>query len=133
MALPKLIYVTNIMTTSKQFTDEINVYMNNFIWDQKPARIQRNVLIQNYSEGCLLHLHYGTFIRTQKLMWVQRLNQIQNSFNYAFLSQYLPTMKFNDALSLSRSPTLLHRSMPKFYHEILYPWYSFRRSPETDD
>ncbi len=91
--MPKLIYVTNIISIPKWFSDEVNSSINKFLWSHKPARIQKNVLIQHYEKGWLRSIHFDTFVRTQKLVWIG-LNDVQDSDSFfLYLESFLPKIK----------------------------------------
>ena len=74
------------------------------MWREKPPRIQRIVLIQDYKNGGLRHLDYCSFLKAQKLIWIQRMRQMQAAFSFRFLREYMPNMSIDEVLSLSMDP-----------------------------
>ena len=117
------------MSIPKWFSDEANAAIKTFLWKNGRARIQNDVLIKNYSEGGLRNIHFDTFVKTQKIMWIQRLVDKQNTFSFAYLTSFLPKMKFNEILSSSFNSKSLNKDMPTFYKDILTHWFDIRRKP----
>ena len=130
LALPKIIYITNILWTPVWFGLEIQKAMNEFVWHGKPNRIQKNVLIQDYRYGGLRHLDYMSFVKAQKISWLKRLWANQNSFSVNYLRRCFNNMTFADIISLSMDPKKLQQlNIPLFYEEVLEYWYETKRQP----
>ena len=67
-ALPKLIYVlTSLPNPSIQTIKRIERQMLEFIWDGKPEKIKRNILINNYDAGGLKTIDLETFKKSLKI------------------------------------------------------------------
>ena len=49
--------------------------MFNFIWDGKPDKIKRDILIQDYEQGGLKMIDIENFILSLKVSWIKRLLQ----------------------------------------------------------
>ena len=47
--------------------------MFHFIWDNKPDKIKRTVLCQDYSKGGLKMLNLKKFISSLKSSWIKRI------------------------------------------------------------
>ena len=62
-------------------------------------------------------------------MWIQRLVDKQNTFSFAYLTSFLPKIKFNEMLSSSFNSKSLNKEMPTFYKDILTHWFDTRRKP----
>ena len=52
--------------------------MFNFIWDNKPDKIKRKVLYQDYSDGGLKMLNLQKFILSLKASWITRILDNKN-------------------------------------------------------
>ena len=90
LALPKLIYTTNIVWDPQWLLDEVNSMINQFMWGKGKPQIQSMVLIQDYTEGGLRHLHFNSFLKAQKIMWIKRLHQMENKFLFPSISFGVP-------------------------------------------
>jgi hypothetical protein len=79
-ALPKLIYpLTVLKSISSEKIKEINTLMFNFIWDQKPDKINRNILCQNYNNGGLKVIDLKKIVLSLKASWVKRILDKDNN------------------------------------------------------
>ena len=75
-ALPKLIYpFTSLSNPPSDIVQRLEKIMFNFIWDGKPDKIKRDILIQDYEQGGLKMIDIENFILSFKVSWVQRLLQ----------------------------------------------------------
>ena len=53
--------------------------MFNFIWDQKPDKINRNILCQNYNNGGLKMIDLKKNVLSLKASWVKRILDKDNN------------------------------------------------------
>ena len=75
-ALPKLIYVLSSLQSPPADTiKRIETIMYKFIWDGKPDKIKREILIQDYGKGGLKMIDIKTFIKALKISWIKRIIQ----------------------------------------------------------
>ena len=73
LAMPKLTYCFSILPNpSEDFFHCIQNIFFSFLWEGKPDRIKRNVLIYVYSEGGLQVPHVKTVCDSLKISWVKR-------------------------------------------------------------
>ena len=68
LALPKIIYVTNVLWTPEWFINKVITEINSFIWGQMRHWIQKDVLIQDYKDGGLRNLEYRSYMIAQKIV-----------------------------------------------------------------
>ena len=67
-ALPKLIYVLSSLQSPPADTiKRIETIMYKFIWDGKPDKIKREILIQDFGKGGLKMIDIKTFIKALKI------------------------------------------------------------------
>ena len=50
-----------------------NLALPLFVWDEKPDKIKRNVIINNYEEGGLKLPHIESFCKALKMSWLHKL------------------------------------------------------------
>ena len=73
-AFPKLVYpLTVLKNISKEKSKEITNLMFKFIWDEKPDKIKRKVLSQDYINGGLKMLDLSKFTISLKASWIKRI------------------------------------------------------------
>ena len=74
LAFPKLVYPLTVLTNiSDEIIKEIINLMFHFIWDNKPDKIKRTVLCQDYYKGGLKMLDLKKFISSLKSSWIKRI------------------------------------------------------------
>ena len=73
-ALPKLINPLTVLDNQPvHIINKINSELFNFIWDSKPDKIKRYVLMQDYKNGGLRLLNVDYFIEALKAGWIRRI------------------------------------------------------------
>ena len=79
-ALPKLIYpLTVLENPSEELINIIKKNMFDFLWDNKPDKINRKTIIQSYEIGGLKMIDINIFINSIKSGWVKRINDNKNN------------------------------------------------------
>ena len=67
-ALPKLIHaLSSLQYQSKEIIKEIEKIMYALIWEGKPEKIKRKILMQDYEKGGLKMIDLGMFIMSLKI------------------------------------------------------------------
>jgi hypothetical protein len=56
-----------------QVMNKIQDMFYKFLWDGKPDKIKRNVIINNYEEGGLTLTHIESFCKALKMSWLHKL------------------------------------------------------------
>ena len=67
LALSKLVFISSVMETPKNFATEVNKIVFDFIWKQKPAKIKKTTLIKKKSDGGLGIKDFVLFDKALKL------------------------------------------------------------------
>ena len=73
LALSKLVFISSVMETPKNFATDVNKIVFDFIWKQKPAKIKKTTLVKNKADGGLGMKDFVLFDKALKLTWVKRL------------------------------------------------------------
>ncbi len=74
LILPKLTHLfISLPEPSHVWLKQLETMLFHFIWNHNIDRIARCQLIQDYSLGGLRMVHIGSFIKSMKLSWIQRL------------------------------------------------------------
>ena len=77
--MPKLIFpLTMLEKPKKEIIKVIRDAMFNFLWDGKPDKINRNIIIQDYSEGGLKMIEIDSYINSLKAKWIKRILDEEN-------------------------------------------------------
>ena len=78
-ALPKLVYpLTVLENPNAEILNTINKAMFDFLWDNKPDKINRKTIIQDYENGGLKMIDLNLFIKAIKAGWVKRITNNDN-------------------------------------------------------
>ena len=78
-ALPKLIYPLTVLNNPPlDILKKIKFEIFNFIWDSKPDKIKRSVIMQDYKIGGLRLINIDYFIEALKAGWVRQIFDEQN-------------------------------------------------------
>ena len=129
LALPKIIYVTNVLWTPEWFIEKVCKALISFIWGKTRHWIQKDVIIQDYKDGGLRNLDCRSFMIAQKIVWVKRLLINPNTLSAKFLAEYIPKQDITFTLMLTMDPNRLSKNIPVFYQQILDYWYNAQREP----
>ena len=89
-ALPKLIYPLTVSENiPKETISLIKKHMFDFLWDNKPDKISRQTIIQNYENGGLKMIDIDFFINSIKAGWVKRIVNKENNgdWKHIYLKQ----------------------------------------------
>ena len=79
LALSKLVFISSVMNTPKEFSKEVDKITFDFIWDHKPAKIKKTTLIKQKTAGGLDMKDFSLFDKALKLTWVKRLCSNSNA------------------------------------------------------
>lgn len=128
-ALPKLIYAfSSLPNPPKETLKRIEKIMYNFLWDGKPERIKRDILIGEYEKGGLKMIDIQLFIKSLKVSWIKRILESDNNgmLNKMYLSKLRP---FGDKLvfecNISENDINQFAQNNTFLKDILRAWINF--------
>ena len=80
LAIPKLVYpLTVLLNPTLEHIKAIKQSMFSFIWDNKPDKIKRDVLIKDYKLGGLKMLDIDMFINSLNCSWIKRIYDNENT------------------------------------------------------
>ena len=99
--------------------------MFNFLWDGKPEKINRNVIIQDYSKGGLKMIEIESYINSLKTKWIKRILDKENTGQWKEL--YIKDLEKIGGESIFKA-NLKHTDVKqldiksKFLSEIIEAW-----------
>ena len=99
--------------------------MYNFLWNNKPDKIKRKQLIQNYQNGGLRMLDIDLFINSLKCSWIKRLFENKNKgqwklFYFNKINNFGGKLLFES--SLNKDVVLTMFPKRNFLQDILLSW-----------
>ena len=68
----QLVNVFSPLQTNHQAIKELNEAFYHFLWDAKPDKIKRNVIINEYSDGGLKMIDLLSFNKSLKTVWIKK-------------------------------------------------------------
>ena len=124
LALPQLIYVTNVIYVPDSFIQKIDKDMVNFLWSGKPSKIKQDTIIADIRSGGLKMPHFHTMIKSQKIMWIKRL--LDDKMNkWKILAWNLLGISKTELLSKLSLNFITNKVRSLFYRQLIDIWYSF--------
>ena len=90
-AFPKILYpLTVLHTPEKLYIMNIQSIFYDFLWDSKPDKIARNLIIQDYPDGGLKMIDIESYIHGLKAAWVKRLKFSNSAISQLYERQLKP-------------------------------------------
>ena len=123
LAVPQLLYVTNVLHVSDKVLAEIDKDMSNFLWNGKPPKIKHDTIIADIERGGLKMPHFKTMFKSQKIIWIKRLLK-KESTNWQTIAWDLLNISKDKLLSKLSLNLIGTRIQSVFYQQILELWYS---------
>ena len=137
-ALPKLIYPLTVLENPKQeLINKINKYMFDFLWDDKPDKINRKTIIQDYENSGLKMINLNIFITSIKAGWVKRITNNDNDGDWKHIYKNNLEKIGGDLIFESniceQDFNKIQNTGSKFLSDIVQSWSTihFNNNPET--
>ena len=73
LAIPKLLYVCNMLHPPESFLKEVKKNMIRFIWNSNTSKVKYNAILNSVKEGGLNVPDIYTKVKAQQVMWIKRL------------------------------------------------------------
>ena len=131
--LSKLNYNISSIETSEALVTAVQKLINDFLWDNKPPRIKFKTAISKTQYGGLNLPHIESYVKSQKITWINRILKQQSHFVVHLLMHVLPNMNLCDFLSCNLHPDQLDERIPNFYRQILFSWFESRKSEKKEN
>ena len=134
-ALPKLIYPLTVLNNPPEhIINKIKTEIFKFIWESKPDKIKRSVIMQDYKNGGLRLINVDYFIEALKAGWVRRILDEHNKgiwkeFYLEKLNAYGGKLIFESNLHVQDCSQIAKNNM--FLRDILAGWCKINTSETT--
>ena len=66
-------HIFSSIPCSKSWVDQLNKILFSFLWDEKPHKISKKQITNDYVKVGLKMTHLNNFIISQKIVWIKRL------------------------------------------------------------
>ena len=125
LILPQIIYqLTNLVSPSKVYLENIDNKILEFIWDEKRPKINRNQIYLNYNEGGLKIPNVYAYSASLKLKWIKFLADPNFDSHWKVLFQQRNNL-VNELIlksNMHRSDVKKLKIKSKFWKETLEIW-----------
>ena len=87
--ISKVIHLLSVLPTPKSFLKSVNDLLFSFLWDNKPDKIKRANICQDYDQGGMKMIDIYNFEKGLKINWLKRkLLQPNTQWNILFSEMY---------------------------------------------
>jgi len=124
-AFPKLIYPLQVLANRKQcIIKDINTKMYSYLWDGKPDKIKRDIIIKDYKNGGLKMIDIESTIVGLKSTWVHRIIYNSNSIIVRLYKTHLKQFGENLFFECNMQTKDVDKiNIPStFLKDVLYSW-----------
>ena len=116
---------TALPNPTQTIKNTITKALFNFLWDNKPDKIKRTLLTQEYVTGGLKMINLDNFISSLKISWIRRII-LSNSTPWLTLFENTVTTKNNIIyLGSNYLQLILKTTHNQFWKDVLNAWYTF--------
>ena len=132
----QLLYKLSVLPTpSCQLMKQIDQTLFNFLWDNKPHRITKQMAIEPRSSGGLSMTDIYTKNMALEAAWVKRIIADDNYSNFPVINHYMKT-DLKLLLRCNISATDMHQcwttSPPTFWKDVFYQWCCYNYTKIDD-
>ena len=125
LGIPQLVYSASIISNPRaKCSRQITSHLYNYIWNNKPDKIKREVIYSDYPEGMLRVPNIDIKFKSLKLAWIARLIRIRSSpesWRVIPDHYFIKYGGLNFLLRCNYDKKCLDQSgMPSFYKQILF-------------
>ena len=120
--LSKCIHLLSSIERSETFLKATNKLIFNFLWDGKPDKIKRSIMVSDYMSGGMKMVDIYNFERALKVNWIKKLlSQKKSLWNQMFEQIYKScdkVIQFGDQWCLKMLPTIKN----PFWKDVVTDW-----------
>ena len=125
LAMSKCNYLLQCITVTNEIIAKIESLFFKFLWNDKPEKLKRKQLIQNYEKGGLRMIDIKTHLKTFQIKWVLRLIsdndatwKIIPKFHFQKYGKNFTLFKMN----FGTEKNLKDIKLPNFYKNLITAW-----------
>ena len=97
---------------------ELDSVIFRFLWDEKPSKIKKNVVIGDYISGGLKMTNVFTFLSTMKISWLRKLF-VGESTLQQFIFNLFPDFSKLNKMGVEYTDRLINRTNNPFWTDVL--------------
>ena len=138
LGLSQIVYSASMLDIPNNYTSAIQSLLFQFLWKNKPDKIKRQVLYQDYGDGGLRVTNVEIMFKSLRLAWIQRLLKSDGKAEDTW--SVVPKFYFNKYGGLNfllRSnydrKFLKDSDIPSFYKDILFSFLDLKSLYNSKD
>ena len=127
LALSNIVYLTLIISFSRQLIEEIQKIQKAFIWNNLTPKIKHETLCNSLEEGEFKIVDINSKIASRQCSWIKRLYddkfyQWKRNAHHLFKSTFWINYKFHFNLNFDDTKIL---TFPSFYKQLFCNWCKY--------
>ena len=130
LAIPKLIHIfTSLPEPSPRILNELNILFRTFIWHGKTPKVNKHLIIQDFTNGGLKMVDIQAQIHALKISWIKRLLTTDGDWQELFKTEHseFPLWELDKRSLLTYSKSIHNQ----FWREVCRDWASLIDFPST--
>ena len=134
LAIPKILYVTNILESPPKFIETIQKLIAIYIWQNKRPKVRYKALIYEYSDSGICLMDVKCRIKMQQIMWIIQLINNKNNKWTLIPNEILRSICGVSNIRSNFDIRCLPHTMTHFYITALSAWLELTSvNPVTRD
>ena len=122
LGLSKFSLVSSLVSVPQAIISKVNTAIYNFIWNGKTDKVKRTFLEQEYEDGGLKMLDFGTMVKGAKVKWIKRYLSCEDIAWKVMFEQFCGKVNLNVFLRSNFDINELPEGIPSYYAESIRHW-----------
>ena len=123
LLVPKITHLfMSLPNPTEKYIQELNRLLYKFVWDNKPEKVKRDLITQDYSKGGLKMINIRNYIISLKSSWLRRL--IVSNSRWTRLFEYINQCNIHDMINYGND--FIRRKLTNlrnpFWKDVLQGW-----------
>ena len=129
LALSFIQHLLSVLYCPKEALEKIDKLIFDFLWDGKPPKINREIVVSNFSAGGIRMPDIFIVHKKAKISWIKRLAMDFNTnATWAKLMWAMPNFDKND-LNHKLPHTCIKTCVTPFHKQLMECWLLFKSRP----
>ncbi|MCU7800901.1 MAG: hypothetical protein KZQ70_12335, partial [gamma proteobacterium symbiont of Lucinoma myriamae] len=133
LAISKIVnLISSLPNPGSEIISELNKIFFKFIWKEKPDKIKRKILIQDYKDGGLRMVDVENFVNALKVSWIRRMITENKKYLKIFQTMY-PMFKDFQNYGESFFVQNIHKISNPFWKDVFssYKYFLSKTAPQN--
>lgn len=126
LGLSKFSLLSSLVSVPQAVVSKINTAIYNFIWNGKTDKVKRTLLEQEYEDGGLKMLDFGTMVKGAKVKWIKRYLSCEDMTWKVMFEKFCCKVNLNVFLRSNFDINELPETIPRYYAESIGYWHELK-------